>query len=143
MNRLHQIAEGGVDHSMLLDEAPVTERGCRYGHVEVVSGARRIGDLDLGARDAVADPTAHLVGAHHVRSGSRRSDLGQVRRRGATAARQGVQVIGDVALLSQVQTLVAWGWVTVMVKAVAVPVQTVKVTPWEKVTPGSDAQLLE
>src|SRR5438093_6389268 len=65
VNLRHEGAEDPVDHLVLLDKRLAGEGRGPHPHLEVVAGAGRVLDLDLGAGQRRLDATADLVGARH------------------------------------------------------------------------------
>src|SRR5258705_644189 len=85
VNRLHEVAQGLVDETVLVDEPETGECLRRDAGLEVVARPGRIDDLGPGPRDAGFDPAADLLGVHHRSVAIRRLDLEQARAPSASA----------------------------------------------------------
>ncbi len=141
MDGAHEVAQGLVDEAVLVDEPEVLERGRRHAHLEVVTRAGRIHDLDASTCEGLLYAAAHRLGAHHPPLGTRGGELAQAL--GNLRAAAQMQLRGGLAVLSQVQVLVPDGLVAVITIEVDVPLHTENTTPADALKPGRVRQLLE
>lgn len=119
MDPAHQVTQRIVHQAVLLDEPQPRKRGAPNPHLEMVSLARGVLDLDRRPGEGVLQPRPQILDGHHASpvSGGRTSLK-------ATARHLAVQAMVGVARLSKVHFWFAFGCSTVRRNPEALPVHS-------------------